>query len=813
MHRPALYIALAYVSGILVCRALSGENLLLFAGVSLICGVFGVILRGQYRSSTASLLAVLFAGLFSCSFIERAMKYSDLQLLFGAQPVRVEVHATILQPPQWEEIVDERGGICCKTSMLVRLIEVSLAQGWAPVRDRIRVSLVCNEPIPLERGDTVRLFGALRRIKRATNPGQFDGASFWHRRGVDYSISVVGDTCVSPLQPSAGFMRRVDRMRERLRRGLEQGNPESAERKIIMAMILGYRENMEQEIVRPFKLTNTMHILAISGLHVGFFYLMLRGICRMLSFPPRLTAAVSIPLIALYALLTGSAVPVVRASVMFSAFLSAPFLGRQRDAFNTLGTAAVVILTVNPLQLFDAGFQLSFVAVLAILLFAGRIADIFTRIWPCSPLPGQLLVSRWETIRWHLGRKLIALLSTSIAAWIGLAAFIAYTFHVVTLLGLLGNMVVIPAGFAIVCLGCAGALCSLCSLWLAGMLNVLNRGVVFLMLFAVRLIARIPWSWCYVDVSDHLRFISFCGIVAAVSIAILWRGSRWGRWIGLCAAAIFATVPFAFSGAIPLLTVTFLDVGQGDAAYVEFPDGENLLIDGGPETGVRAGETVLRPFLESQGCGAVDTVLLTHPHDDHLLGLLAVMENFTVRRLVLARWGSASEPYAKLIELAARKDIPLYYVARGDTLAYGEGVQISVLNPARILPGGEESEENNSSIVLMLRYGGVRILLCADIERETENELCRIWPDLRAQLVKVAHHGGMRSSSQEFLRMVLPQWAIVSVGGNNRFGHPAPQTLAALKVEGSEVLRTDLHGAVTARTDGRSITVSAERGE
>jgi len=186
MHRPALYVACAYVSGIIVCRAMSGENILLFAGVSLTCAVSGVILRGLRLSSSSSLLAVLFAGVFSCSFTERAMRYSDLQLLFGSQPVRVELRATALQPPQWEEAVDERGVTCYKASLLARLIEVSLPQGWIPVRDRIRVSLICGEPISLHRGDTVSLFGALRRIKRATNPGQFDRASFWHRRGVDY---------------------------------------------------------------------------------------------------------------------------------------------------------------------------------------------------------------------------------------------------------------------------------------------------------------------------------------------------------------------------------------------------------------------------------------------------------------------------------------------------------------------------------------------------------------------------------------------------------------------------------------------------
>jgi competence protein ComEC len=626
-------------------------------------------------------------------------------------------------------------------------------------------------------------------------------------------MTVRGESQIGRLAPEKerGFFRWIDAIRGRLRRGLEAGIPDGAERHIILAMILGYRKGVGDEISRNFRITNTMHILSISGLHVAFFYLMVNGLLRFLHVGKRVSALIAIPLIAAYALITGLAVPVVRSSVMFIAFLSAPFFSRERDTVNSLGVAALVLLAVNPLQLFDAGFQLSFLAVLSILLFAQPIADGIMRIWPCRASPGQLLVSRVERIRWYLGKRLILLCAASTATWLGMTPLIARYFHVMTPMGLLGNVVVIPAGLAIVCLGFSAALASLISSHLAALFNVLNYCVVWLMLASVKYIGRIPCSWRYVAAPGPVRIILYYGLLAFVYFAWSdwWRENK--RRLALLGVALCMLLPFAFPAAKTQMRIVFLDVGQGDATYCEFPGGESLLIDGGPDAGVLAGGMIVRPFLHSLGRSGVDTVLLTHAHDDHVDGLFTVLREFSVQRLVLGGSAPAFDNCRRLLGLAQANKIKVYRIARGDRLAEGESVIITALNPGDKPLHGVRADPNNDSVALMLEYGKIKILLCGDMEKEAEDEVCRYDFLLRADVLRVGHHGGRSSSTEKFLKRVLPKWAIVSAGENNRFGHPSPEALARLRERGCTVLRTDLHGAITITTDGKKIDVSTFR--
>ena len=813
MRRPAFYLALAFSGGILLCRAITVESVILVGVLSFAAAFVGMILPRGRLSTVASLTAALMAGLFVCSYRERALKFGDLRQIFSDRAVRLSVRGVLMHSPAWRETAGDQSHFCCKGTSLLSLREVEMPDVWRPVRGRVRVTFLSGRPIPISCGDLIQVNGTIRRISKATNPGQFDRRVYWHRRGVDYSLLVKGETGVRLLHSGwiMGPWRVIERARKRLRRGLEHGIPDCPERRIILAMILGYRGGVGDEVSAPFRNTNTLHILAISGLHVGFMYLMIKVILKVLIVPPRFTALIAISLIAAYAAVTGLHVPVVRASLMFVCFLAAPLFGRRTDSVNSLGVAACILLAINPLQLFDPGFQLSFVAVLSILLLAEPIAGLFLRVWPCAPLAGQLLISRGERIQWHIGRKLILLFSTSIAAWAGLAPLIAKTFHVVSPLGLIANLVVIPSGLAIVCLGFSGAMASLVFPPLATLFNNLNCLVVYLMRRAVMAIGSIPYGWFYAAAPTPLQFASYYGLLAICGLVIVKRGPVKVKPLVLLAAAVIVILPFAFSPEKPLLTVTFLDVGEGDATYIELPAGENLLIDGGPQRGFPAGRMVISPFLKSRGRARVDTVLLTHPHLDHISGLFTVLEEFSVERVVLAGWGDSSKVYRQFLELARKKGIPVYMVGRGDSLAVGAGLKFTVINPGPSLHCGTRSDLNNNSVALLLEYGSVRILLCADMEREAEEDLCSGGLPSGIDILRTGHHGSATSSTYEFLRRVSPRWAIISAGANNRFGHPSPEALVRLRELGIKILRTDLHGAITLTTDGQEISLETFR--
>jgi competence protein ComEC len=250
------------------------------------------------------------------------------------------------------------------------------------------------------------------------------------------------------------------------------------------------------------------------------------------------------------------------------------------------------------------------------------------------------------------------------------------------------------------------------------------------------------------------------------------------------------------------LTVTFLDVGQGDAICVEMPRGEALLVDGGPGGAADTGRRVVVPFLKAIGRSRMETVLLTHAHDDHYGGLGAVVEEFPVQTLTVAAKGDAPAPVRRLLECFRRAGSGMLPVAAGDVLISKGGVRITVLNPGNAPSDGTHKGENNHSVALMIAFGRTKMLLCGDMEQEAEAALCQGGMSLGADVLKVGHHGGETSCTSEFIRRVSPMWAVVSVGRQNRFGHPSSETLARLREAGSIVLRTDLHGAVTFISDG-----------
>ncbi|MEI6632944.1 MAG: DNA internalization-related competence protein ComEC/Rec2 [Chlamydiota bacterium] len=804
MRRPAFWLACAFAGGILACAPCRVKPAIPAALLALAAAGAGVHLRGERTASAATLSAAFFAGVCVCALHERCLDRSDLGTLFGDRAVCLSVRGTVRQAPAWERQPDERGEPRWKGVGALRISAAETARGWIPLSGDVCAVLVADAPLALTCGDEVEIYGVLRRIREATNPGQFDGRAFWRRRGIEYSLAVNGSRGVRGLR--SGTQRRIagriEALRLELRRRLEAGMPGGPPAQVILAMILGIREQIGDEIARPFQLTNTMHILAISGLHVGFFFLMVRAALSLLRVPRRLAAIIAIPLIGLYAVVTGAAVPVLRASLMFIALLAAPFAGRQRDALNALGLAALAILAASPLQLFDTGFQLSFIAVLSILVLSGPLAALFHRVWPCRPLPGQLLIRRGERVGWWWGSQAIGLVSASIATWIGMAPFIASSFHIVTALGLIGNMVVIPAGFAIVCLGFSGILVSCVSMQLAGLINRLNCCVAGAMLAAIDLLSRIPYSWHYVSAPGPLTLCLYYGIVAA-GILVL-RGTARGRWkaLLLSAMALMPLLPGAFIRDPPVLRITFLDVGQGDSACVEFPGGEILLVDAGPHAGVAAGRRIVTPFLKSLGCSRVETALLTHAHDDHYGGFDAVLGEFPVDRAVIGTGITAPVLPRGPPALGRGSRGKIFKVSGGDLLAEGDGVRITVLNPGGGTCSRTQTGQNNGSVALMMTFGRTRVLLCGDMEREAEETLCRRGVSLKADVLKVGHHGGASSCTKEFLRRVSPRWAIVSAGAQNRFGHPSPETLARLREEGAAVLRTDLHGAVTFTSDG-----------
>ncbi len=267
---------------------------------------------------------------------------------------------------------------------------------------------------------------------------------------------------------------------------------------------------------------------------------------------------------------------------------------------------------------------------------------------------------------------------------------------------------------------------------------------------------------------------------------------------------------------VPLLTVTFLDVGQGDSIIVRTPAGHTLIVDAGRASPYDdEGRRVVVPFLRTQGINSVDALLLTHPDDDHVGGASSILERVRVGRVLISGLTLTSASYTRALNTARRLGVPIVTVRRGQKLDFRDGVVADVLNP----PGGDvppdrAHADNNGSLVVRVREGETAVMLTGDAEEPAEQDIIASGLDLRADVLKLGHHGSRTSSSEEFLDAVHPKLAIVSAGIRNQFGHPHPEVLQRLATRGIRVLRTDLDGAITITSDGHTLraTTALSRG-
>jgi competence protein ComEC len=629
---------------------------------------------------------------------------------------------------------------------------------------------------------------------------------------------------------------------------------------MLNAMLFGDRSRLTQQLRLGFQRTGSFHLFVVSGMHVALLAGLLVWIARRLRLRNWLATLLTLILTYAYALLTGFGVPVQRALLMTAVFLLARFLSRQRNSLNALGAAVLAVLVWSPQALFESSFQMTFLAIVAIAGIAvplgersflpyARAARNLRHIWRDTALPPRFAQFRvslrmWgETLAGILGkwayllpaRIVIAALWAVQLVLIGLIAEavmvlpMALYFHRATVFALPANMICIPLIAVLASLGLATFLASLLSPWL----TALPGAVLALLLHGVTgAINRIS----HAQAAD-LRVPGPTLVPALLAVACFafccWavRRSRAYAWSAVIALPLTAAIvlwphpPAVHSGQ---LEVTAIDVGQGDSLLVVGPTGLAMLIDAGGPTGAAAnaenaaltsstfdvGEEVVSPYLWSRHFRRLDAVALTHAHSDHMGGMPAILRNFRPREL----WVSVdpnSDSYRTLLAEAASLGIRVRHLRAGERLIW-DTLDLAVLapTPAYTNPG---PPINNDSLVLRLQFGRASALLEGDAEAPSEHQMvaaslalssrsaaegsasrlsdsATLGPDT---LLKVGHHGSRTSTTPEFLALVAPQDAVISVGRNNTFGHPRPEIIQRLAGAHARVFRTDHFGLTT----------------
>ncbi|HVZ85024.1 MAG TPA: ComEC/Rec2 family competence protein, partial [Terracidiphilus sp.] len=618
-------------------------------------------------------------------------------------------------------------------------------------------------------------------------------------------------------------------------------SPEDAA--MLAAMTTGDRTYLTHAMRAGFERTGSFHMLVVSGLHLaivaGFFF----WITRRLRLPRVPATLATIAASFAYALFTGFATPVQRSLWMVTLYLFGRLVYRERSALNTIGFAALCLLAVSPRSLFDSGLQMTLLAVVAIAGIAAPLLENTVQPYlraarrlrtlgldpKLAPRIAQfrvvlrMLAARlehaafrgagWHVLPWvvRFTLRCVEIVFVSCIIELAMALPMALYFHRITVFALPVNVLILP----LLTLLMPAALLTLAALAVWPPLAVVPGACAAALLHAGTSMVHFFGSFALGDFRipgpSLAQCLAFCALLAlAMVLARGGKGQRRAAWAALLLAALTAVAPRSVDRPRNALLVEALDVGQGDSLLVIAPNGVTMLVDGGGFGGgpwqaaqdFDIGEEIVSPALWARGIRHLDIVALSHAHSDHMGGLPAVLRNFHPRELWVGNNPSVAA-YRALIDEARSLGVRVRTLRAGDELPLGDA-QVRVFAPlAGYAPGTEPS--NNDSLVLRVAYGSTSALLEGDAEAPIEDAMLTE-PDLASTLLKVGHHGSNTSTRPEFLARVHPQWAVISCGLHNRYGHPREDVLAELESAGIHTFSTDLDGATCFRLDGKNVS-------
>lgn len=829
--RLALYFLIPYLLGIVVGEYTSVPPFWtwLFTLICLSCAVLlqwvARFQRGKNKwltrlKSKVTLYTLLHIAVFASGILRLDIATpSPIPAHFYNRPVSFSGQ-TLYQPErgkEWE---------ACYANGTLQLLETGETV-------QAKVLIRFQRLVSLRYGKRLTLTGTLRQPQPQRNPGGFDYRAYLSRKDVFGIIYHQGLLEVSEqASEQAGFppLRWTEGLRLRIEEVIDEVyGVESLDAQLIKGILLGKRSDLPTNTLETFRNSGNLHVLAVSGLHVGFVttfcYFSLSAFAFILGIRPKhphLTKKVivllTIVVVLIYACLVGFRASVFRASLMAILFLFAIFIDRDADIYNLLAFAALILLLLNPTQLWDIGFQLSFVAVTAIVYFLPKMEEPFRKLWepPESPdADGSWFRNANATLVRHVLKWLILSYLVTIAALLGTTLIIAFHFFRAYPLGIIVGPFAVGLVSLILALGMASVGAGLVSLLpLAKLFAGLNHVIIDFFLYLLRLFGHQSGVMKMTPPT-----FGICVVYVAVCLGITHWRLVYKQWriailVGLSVVAIWVW-DSAFHEEGRLLEVVTLDVGQGDATVVKFPDGRVMLVDGGiqrsyynerkkKQVDYDAGERVVAPYLDVNGIRKLDLVVLSHPDIDHGGGLEHILENFKVKRVLgIADEVHDSATLNRLLPIALNEDIPYTFEYAGE-IELTPTTRLELLHPIdSVSTNLMDNDTNDDSLVIKLSYGEVDILFTGDIEAKAETRLITSGQDLRAEVLKVPHHGSRTSSTAPFIAAVQPKFALFSLGIRSSYGFPHANVVARYQKRGCVILRTDELGAITLKTDGR----------
>ncbi len=712
---------------------------------------------------------------------------------------------------------------------------------------------------PFACGDRVRAVVRLLPPETYHDPGVWSRADFLLDEGITSSATLVADrvermgrspgaflSCrVSGWQhASTEHLLALPAAMRNLPAPLRLSEDDAA---MLSAMVAGDRTYLTHALRVGFERTGSFHMLVVSGLHLAIVAGCLFWIFKRLGLPRVPATLLTIAASFAYALFTGFATPVQRSLWMVTLYLLGRLLYRERSPLNTIGFAALCLMAVSPRSIFDSSLQMTLLAVVAIAGVAApllqgtihpyaaathdlRLVAVDIKLAP--PLAQFRVLMRmvaerlqrafssaiaWRVFPWCLrfAVRLVELVVISCVVELAMTLPMALYFHRITIFALPVNLLIIP--MLIVLMPAALLTLLLLVIWPAAAMVpamavalVMHIGVTVVRVFGSLALGdfRIPGPLLWQS-AGFCALLGAAIVLARKSLKSPDRRLRAGACIALALAALVAVLPRPIDRPHNAMLMEAIDVGQGDSLLLITPDGKTLLIDGGGFGGgprqapqdFDIGEEVVSPALWARGIRHLDAVALTHAHSDHMGGLPAILRNFHPDEFWVGN-NPRIAAYVALLDEAAALHVRVRSFRAGDAFTFGD-TQINVLAPFRDYQP-EAAPTNNDSLVMRVAYGATSVMLEGDAEAPIEQAMLSE-PDLQSTLLKVGHHGSITSTRPEFLARVAPQWAVISCGLHNRYGHPREEVLQALQDAHVRTYQTDTNGITCFRLDGKSV--------
>jgi len=764
---PLLFVAVGLIAGILLQ---SGFNLSIWLWLILltVCTIVAVISYLVRETNPAYITAYLALVCFVCLGSIRLSsfhqpKLNDIRNFVADERKLSTVRGLIVTEPyinrnkDWEFVRFKFTDPA--SSFYLKIHEVKTVDGWAKAAGTVRVQ-VAEPVLDLKAGDYVQMYCWLDRFKGPTNPGQFDVSRYLARKNVFIAASIKSREGIKLLESGGtGIFTKIKRrLRETATWALVgEMSLEDRSRGLLEALLLGYRGNIDSETYRAFHKTGLLHFISLSGMHLGIFVGIIWWLCKTAGLMKRGRAAICIIAIGVFLLIVPPRAPTVRAAIIGWVFCASFLFRRRFNSLNTLSLAAIILLLIRPTQLFEAGWQLSFAAVLGLLLFCHRIHFfLYEKITALPWYKKAPLTRPFFRIISKPGPYLLELFSTGITAWLGGAGILLYHFYTINPLTSIWTVIAFPFVALILIAGFLKIVLSFLLPTAAAALSVIVTGLADLLIWVVKLIAQLDISQILIGhVPITIIILYYCVVLFA--FFVYFRRPLIKK--AICMVSVLAII--VFLGVTKWqrtyrdnLILTVLDIGHGQAILAQLPGKANVLFDTGSLYKNDVGRRIVAPFLDYSGINKINAIIISHNDVDHINGIPEVVQHCEVDGVYASdaffskadRWGTA-----KFLEESLNENgFKIQYL--DDELDFGSRAKVKILWPSKQVSQDETLSDNDKSVVSLIEFAGTEILLCSDIEKFAQRELLRLFPNLKPEVVVVPHHGSVKTLDADFLK-------------------------------------------------------------